>query len=798
MQTENQISPNNSVDLSNLIKPYIKNWIWFVASVIVAIVFAIFYIRYTVPEYAIRSKVKILKDQNSTSELGAFTDLGVLGGTSNNVQDEIESINSRTNLIEVVKELGLNKRIIAIGNIKNTGLYDNPPFNINFLGPDSIVQKTEYVFYIRLISSTKFEFANIEKDAFKEYSFGKPISSSLGDLIITPNSTLDISSYSGREYEVKVSPLATRAEYYQKNIVITTTSEFSNIISITLNDAIKKRGKDIINALIDKYNQNAVDDKKAIADRTSNFINDRISDIYGNLSTVDQNAEDFKAGRGITDITAQTNVNLNIGAANQQELRNSTVQLDIASSMKDLVDNQDGYELLPANVGLADQTIANTTARYNELALERKRLLESSNEKNPIIVNLDQQLDGLKRSMKSSLNSVTNNLSLQVNSLSNQVSKINSRIYSAPKNERALRDITRQQQTTESLYLYLLQKREESQITFASASPKSKVIDRAYLLNKDPVSPKKPVVFLASIILGMLIPFSVIYAKDMLDNKIHNKVNLEKLTGDVPVLAELPKISKKEDTLIKTDERTVLAESLRVLRTNLDFILKSRKNINENYGKTIFITSSLPGEGKTLLSFNLSMIYANAGKRVLLMGADIRNPKIYEFYKGKNVGKLSKSTMNSDNKGLTDFLSNESLKPKEIISSILVHDQTIDIIFAGTIPPNPTELLMSERTNELFEAVRNKYDYIIVDTAPLMVVSDTLLISENADQTLYVTRAGVTETNVVGFPIQLKREGKLKGLSFIVNGVKSSNLGYGGKYGYGYGKSRKKWYQVFS
>jgi len=559
----------------------------------------------TVPQYAISSKVKILEDQNSTSELGAFSDLGILGGARNNVDDEIESLNSRTNLIEVVKELGLNKRITAIGNIKNTELYDNPPFNINFLGPDSIVQKTGYEFYVRLISETKFEFANIENDTFKEYSFGKPVPSSLGDLIITPNNTLNIKSFSGRDYQVNLSPLATMAEFYQMSIQIKATNEFSNIITITLNDAIKQRGKDIINALIDKYNQNAVDDKKAIADRTSNFINDRITDIYGSLSNVDKSAEDFKSGRGITDIAAQTNVNLNIGAANQQELRNSTVQLDIASSMKDLVDNQDGYELLPANVGLADQTIANTTARYNELALERKKLLESSNEKNPIIVNLDQQLDGLKRSMKSSLNSVTNNLSLQVNSLSNQVSKINSRIYSAPKNERALRDITRQQQTTESLYLYLLQKREESQITFASASPKSKVIDRAYLLSKNPVSPKKPIVLLASFILGLLVPFSVIYARDVLDNKIHNKVNLEKLTGDVPVLAELPKISKNEDTLIKSDERTVLAESLRVLRTNLDFILKSRKNVNDNYGKTIFVTSSLPG----ILEILKSMIF---------------------------------------------------------------------------------------------------------------------------------------------------------------------------------------------
>lgn len=797
MQTEKQISSNTNVDLSDLIKPYAKNWKWFVVSVILAIIFAILYIRYTVPVYAIHAKVKILEDQNSSSELGAFSDLGILGGTSNNVQDEIESLNSRTNLIEVVKKLKLNKRIIAVGNIKNTGLYDNPPFNISFQAPDSIAQKTEYEFYIRWISGTKFEFADIEDDTFKEYAFGERIPSALGDLIFTPTLTGDLKSYFGREYEVKISPWATMAEYYQRNILITGTNEFSNIISITLNDAIKQRGKDIINALIKEYNENAIEDKKAIADRTSNFIDDRIAEIYGNLSTVDQSAEDFKAGRGIADIGAQTNVNLNIGAANQQELQNATVQLQIASSMKDLVDGQEGYEVLPANVGLADETIANTTARYNELALERKRLLESSNEENPIIVNLDQQLDGLKRSMQSSLNSVANNLSLQVNSLSNQLSRINSRIYSAPKNERALRDITRQQQTTESLYLYLLQKREESQISYASASPKSKVIDSAYLLNKNPVSPKKPIVLLASIILGLLVPFSVIYAKDVLDNKIHNKINLEKLTGDVPVLAELPKISKKEDTLIKTDERTVLAESLRILRTNLDFILKSRRDFNENYGKTIFVTSSVPGEGKTLVSFNLSMIYANAGKRVLLIGADIRNPKIYEFYRGKNVDKLAKSAMNKDNNGLTDFLSNSDLGPKQIISAILVNNQTIDIVFAGTIPPNPTELLMNERVDRLFEYARQKYDYIIVDTAPLMVVSDTLLISNNADQTLYVTRAGITETNVVDFPIQLQREGKLKGLSFIVNGVKSTNLGYGGKYGYGYGTNKKKWYQIF-
>ncbi len=275
---------------------------------------------------------------------------------------------------------------------------------------------------------------------------------------------------------------------------------------------IPQKGMDIINSLIDTYNRNVVLDKKAIADRTSDFINDRIANIASSLSSVDESAQEFKTGKGITDIASEANINLNIGASNKKELENASVQLDIASSMKDIVENQEGFEVLPSNIGLSDPSIASTTAKYNELVLERKRLLKSSNEKNPIIVNLDQQLSSLKRNMESSLNSVTNNLALTVNNLSGQQAQINSRIYSVPKNERALRDITRKQETTESLYLYLLQKREESQIAYASAKPKTKVVDHAYS-SQFPVSPKVPLIFLASFVFGLMIPFSVIYVK---------------------------------------------------------------------------------------------------------------------------------------------------------------------------------------------------------------------------------------------------------------------------------------------
>lgn len=780
------------LDYRELTRPYLKQWKWFLVCFIVAIVLALVYIRYATPQYAVKAKIQILEDQGP-DELSAFRDLELFSGGNTKVEDEIEILNSRSNIIEVIKELGLNITISAVGNIHNTEIYENPPFKVNFLIPDSLVYHAKDNFQIEIISETAFSYQAEPDTPVKMYSFGNAITSEIGEFVITPNAPR-ITDYKGKEYSVSVNPVNLVAQNYREKLQVTVTDEYSNIVSLTLNLAVEQKAINFINALISVYNRHAIEDKKTIADKTSEFINNRIADIYGDLSAVDQTAEEFKAGRGITDVASQSNLNLNVGASSQQELQNANTQLNIASSMKNIVENQTDFEVLPANVGLSNGSIANTTARYNELVLERKRLLKSSNEKNPIIVNLDQQLNGLKKSLQSSLNSMTNNLNLQVNNLSSQLAQINARIYAAPRNERALRDITRQQQTTESLYLYLLQKREESQITFASAIAKSKVIDSAYGLSEFPVAPKKPIIMLMAGLLSIMVPFSFIYVGQLLDNKVHNKVGLEKLVGGIPVLAEIPKLNKKESILVKWEERTVLAESLRILRTNMDYLIKSKRY--KEGGNLIFVTSSVSGEGKTLVASNLAMIFANANKKVLLIGGDIRNPKIYQFYSGKHMDKLGKPYRNKDNKGLTDYLIDRSLQPKDVISTTLVNQQAMDIIYSGKIPPNPAELLMKDRLPELFGELRKMYDYIIVDTAPLMVVSDTLLISEHADQTLYVTRAGMTETKVLEFPLKLHAEGKLKGLSFVVNAVKSSNLGYGGKYGYGYGKSIRKWWRA--
>lgn len=794
MNTTAPITSTAKVDLASIIASYTKHWKWFVFSVLAALVLAFIHIRYSIPEYAAAAKIQILEDKNSGSELMALQDLSLFDSGKNKVEDEIQILKSRSNFIEVVNKLGLNIRMTVQGNILDTEIYDQPkPITINYIANDSVLNSSLFSFYLDLTSDTTFGYSEKEDSPTKVYYFGKNVPTKVGDIVVTPNIKV-FKGYKGSRIKISITPVGLVAQGYQARTNIAPTDKLSNIINISLTDRIQRKATDVIQTLVDTYNTNATADKKAIADKTASFIDDRISGIYTNLSNVDQSAEDFMTGRGITDLASESSLNLNVGAANNQELQTASVQLEIATAMKDVIDTQDGYETLPSNLGFQDPAITNSIAKYNELVTTRERLLQSSNELNPVVVNVDDQLANLKKSLKASFNGTTNNLNLQVNNLSKQLSRVNSKLYQAPKNERALREITRKQQTTEALYLYLLTKKEEAQIAYASAAPKSKIIDFAYGTSPIPVSPKKKIIYLAALILGLLVPFSVIYANDLLDNKIHNKVSLEAISMDVPVLAEIPKLAKKESALVSKNDRSILAESLRILRTNIDYIIKSNANGHKN--NVIFVTSSVPGEGKTFLSSNLSMIFASANKKVLLIGADIRNPKLYEYLTAQNTNDSIKPTREI-NIGLTEYLHSNTLGFSDILNPTIINETTIDVVYSGKIPPNPTELLMNRRLKVLIDQVRPLYDYIIIDTAPLMVVTDTLLISEFADHILYVARAGMTEKKVINFPLNLMKEGKLKGLSFVVNNVDETKLGYGGKYGYGYGKSVKKWWKLF-
>lgn len=789
MNLNSQELSENNFDLKDVIATYTKHWKWFVFSGILALILATIYLRYATPRYAAMAKIQIV-EESSGAGADVLQDLSVFGEAKNNISDEIQIIGSRSNFIELVRDLRLNTTVKVLGNVKSTELYRNPPINVNFIAADSTINNANYDFYITLSSATTFGFSEEEDKPGKVYSFGKDIPTPIGNVVITPNLG-NFEKFIEKKLLVSVRPIDVVALGYKAKTMITNVDKKSNILDIRLEDPLKEKAMNVVNALIRIYNKNAIEDKQIIADRTSKFINERILEISSSLSSVDQDAQDFKTRTGTTDIPTETSNYLSAGLGNQQQLAAATNELNMAAQLADMVENQKTYDVLPAAIG--DGATSSTIAQYNQLVLERKRLLKSSGEQNPMILNLNQQINGLKNSLTSSLNSRVDQLSTTVNSLSGQQARFNSKIYSSPAKERQLRDITRQQQTTEQLYLYLLTKREESQIAVASQAPKSKTIDMAYSVSRIPVSPKKNIVYLASLILGLLVPFSVIYAKDLLDNKIHNMSSLEKVTTDTPIIGEIPKLSGKDEKMVVNEDRSVLAESLRIIRTNLDYLINSKKSQGAK-NNLIFITSSVSGEGKTFLSSNLSMILASTNKKVLLIGADIRNPKIYTFFTGSNVDKMKKPSRNKD-AGLTEYLHDNTLTSKDIINPMLVHHNTIDVIYSGRIPPNPAELLLNKRIKDLFEEVAYKYDYVIVDTAPLMVVTDTLLITEYADHLIYVTRAGVTETNAVGYPLKLQEEGKIKGLCFVVNDVKSTDLGYGGKYGYGYGKSQKKWWK---
>jgi tyrosine-protein kinase Etk/Wzc len=515
----------NKNEIKRMIAMYTKHWKWFVLSALAALILAYLNIRYTIPEYAVTSQIHIVQDKSSATEMSMFADLDIFSGTSKQVEDEIEILASRANYIDVVKELETNVSVKAIGTIIDTEIYKNAPLNINFIATDSIIHKTDFNFFVEFLSETTMAFSLDKDSAAKEYTFGTAVATEIGDVIITPN-TKNPKAFVGKQYQIIIKPVEQVATAYQQGIQVTMNGDRSNILDISISSTSIRKSKDIINKLIEIYNRNAVEDKRRIANKTSEFIDNRIQLISGTLSDVDQDAQQMLTEKGMTGSGLEVGAAVQVSAASRQNLESAKVQLQMVSGLKDYVNQEQGFEEMPV-LDVGSGAISEATAKYNQLVAERKRMLQSADEQNPMIVNLDQQLNGLKSTMKSSLNALENNVGMNVSTLQSQLGRIQGTIYSAPQNQMELRNITRKQETTESLYLYLLQKREESQITFASASPKSNIIDAAYLASPNPVKPKKAITFLASLILGLLVPFGVIYAKDLLDTKINNKQSLE-------------------------------------------------------------------------------------------------------------------------------------------------------------------------------------------------------------------------------------------------------------------------------
>ena len=784
MQIEEQgAEAQEEISLKEQLNLYLRYWPWFLIAVAITVFLAFLYLRYTNNSYQIQATILIKDTKNSElSELAAFEDLGFgnVGLSKSEFENEIEILKSKRLTRQVVEELNLNVRYNREGNIKMAELYDARPFTVKILKIDDTLQRPVDI-YIEPLDANSFNLQDDEGKNKSTYNFGDKISLGFGDITVIPRFKM-LEEYLRRENyrtlvtlnSVENAVLSTR-----EAINVEAINKNSSVIQLSMTAEAKDRAEAILNSLIKAYNNDAILDRNLVSKNTADFIDQRLALISQELDSVEKNKVEFKESKRLTNIEAEGQLFLeNASEFNKRQMETETKK-EVVNGMIDQLKNGSNTSLLPTNLGLDENGTGALVDNYNQLVLERNKLMTSATPENPTVVNLSNQIDQLRQNVLESLNTVKNSISITEADLSKQQGRISSKISAIPGIEKIYRDINRQQGIKEELYLYLLQKREETAISLAVTTPKAKVVDNAYS-SKLPVAPKPKIVYLGSLIAGLLVPFLIIYTKNLLDTKIHNRSDVEQWLPQVPILGELPELETKDKDTIKINDRSVLAESFRILRTNLSYLVKSQKKTSS---KTIYVTSTIKGEGKTFVAFNLALSLNSTGKSVLLLGADIRNPQLHRYIDEPE-----------GSKGLSEYLYNEKVQVDAITNDVEINRHHLKIILSGRIPPNPAELLMSPRYAELLDEIKAKYDYVIVDTAPTMLVTDTLLISQYADLTLYVTRAEFTDRKLLNYPAELYADKKLKSMAFIVNNVNYANFGYGTKYGYGYGVEQDNWF----
>ncbi len=768
--------------LREQIEQYLRYWPWFVLCVLLSLSIAYVYLRYATPIYQTVATILIKDEKNSAlSELAVFQDLGLTGNLNQaGFENEMQILKSRSLTERVVRDLNLNVKYLSEGNIRSAELFENLPFRVTVLSEPDSLKFPAAPFYITPISDLKFELWGDGQVQKSEYNFGDPISLPFGDIMVTPNLEA-LGRDKHQPIKVVVQSIPSTVSFYRQNIQVEQLNKMSSVIQLTSNMANAKKAQAVLNELIKQYNQDAIEDRNMVSRNTAEFINGRLEIITKELDSVEVGKVEFKQENKLTDIAAEGQLFLQSESEfNKRQLEVET-QLELVRTMLDYVQNDRETELLPTNLGIEKEGLATAINNYNQLVLERNRILTSSTEKNPVVVSLNEQIDAVKSTVVSGLNNARISLQIARNDLRSQEAVIGGKISSIPSKEKIFRSISRQQEIKETLYLYLLQKREENAISMAVTTPKAKVVDFAYSSNV-PVSPKVNIILLAALILGLLIPFGFIYLKNLLDNKIRSRSYIEQQTQEVSIIGEIPKLDKKDEELIGKNDHSILAESFRILRTNLQYLF--RKNTgNSQDGKVIFVTSTVTGEGKTFVSINVALTLAHSGAKVALVGGDIRKPKLQRYLPSSYK-----------KEGVVEYLVHEDVKISDYLQQSELSDN-LQLFISDTIPPNPAELWMRPRAEQMFEELKERFDYVVVDTAPSMLVTDTLLISDYADVTLYVIKAGHTEKRLLEFPLENSRNKKLKNIAFVLNNVSAANFGYGNKYGYSYVKRKASFWE---
>jgi tyrosine-protein kinase Etk/Wzc len=776
------------ISIRELVDQYVRYWYLFVLGIVVALTIALIYLRYVTTTYQSIATVIIKDEKNGgvAAELAAFSDLGgFLNRFGNNkIENELAIFNSRRIIYEVVKALELNVVYESVGTIKGTEVYNNKPFLVQYLSiNDTLSSGIVPKLFIEVNSDTQISLEVENSGMNNTYNFGDKISLPFGSITVFPSEKEGLTQSSkGKLFSVTYSDPGKIASIYQNRIQVINEIKNSNVVVLSMESSVPAKAEDFIDELIYQYNKDAINDRGQVAKKTSDFIDSRLSIITRELDSVEGNKEVFKSENRLTNIEAQAQLVLETAGEYERKQFDISTQLGLANSMIDYMEHTSANELLPGNIGLEGEELMQSVTNYNSLILHRNKLLKSSTAKNPVIVNINQQLVGLRENIINNLKNKEEALRLAMKELNFQEASLNSKLSKVPTQEKIYRGIERQQSIKEQLYLFLLQQREQASISLAVTSPKAKVVDNAFT-PVIPVAPNKPLIYLGAGMAGFLLPFLFLYTRRLLNNKIINRKDIERILPQLNIIGEIPKLKKEDSDLIQSNDRSILAEAFRILRTNLQYLFINKLDSSKT-ANSVFVTSTIKGEGKTFVAFNLALTVALTGKRVVLVGADIRNPQLHRYLPAEL----------RQMKGLTEYIVDNDLNVNEITAQS-VENKNLSIVLSGAIPPNPAELLMSSRTQEFFSEIKKHYDFVVVDTAPAMLVADTILINKYADVTLYVVRANYTEKRLLEFVSDAIDDERLNNVALVLNGVSMNNFGYGNKYGYSYVAEKKSFFK---
>lgn len=782
---ENREEEHSGFNLAALWKIVVLHWYWIVLSTIVALGAAFGYLKYTRPVYASNMKI-LVKDEDSRSRMYrggqlALESMGVISN-SNGFDNELEILTSSNISQRVVKSLKLYVSYELDGRLRNHELYKNNPYIVDM--PEN--QLVDLHSLIQLKIDRQGDGVHVAGEIYvprsKEPILFERSVKELPGSFNTPVGTITLQRNPGVGAELPeqamyatIMPLEYAAIAYGSRLSVSASSKTTTVAVLNYLDTQPERAIDYLNELFRSYNEDANEDKNEVALKTEEFLKNRISAIREELDATESNLESYKKKNELINLTNDASNALNKLTEYQKEQVELETQLNLVTALLDYVDDpRNAFNVVPSNLGLKDADMSNLLNKYNDYVLQRNRLLKSSSPENPYVKRLTAQLEEMWPTIRLSLKSVRENILTQKRSAEDQYNLFSRRVGEVPTQERSLNNIIRQQEIKVELYLMLLQKREENYISLNSTAAKARVIDAPRSTGQ--VSPKTKVIMLGALVLGLCFPVGLIYLLGLLRYRIEGREDVEMLTK-IPVLADIPLAPKSIDgelsLAVRENSNDMMEEAFRGLRTNLRFILSEKENV-------IACTSCIPGEGKTFVSTNLAMSLALLGKRVIIVGLDIRKPRLVKLF-----------GLSSDHRGITTFLSSNSGDFQDLDKQIhhAVLNPNLDVLPAGVIPPNPGELISREQLDHAIALLREHYDYVIVDTPPVGLVSDTLSAARVADMTIMVCRADYSPRNNFQLINALHHDNKMPKITLVLNGIDLKKRKYGYYYGYGkYGK----------